>query len=143
LLGTLLSSGSLYCRAVSLLDDDQPALAPRPMANRVAPSPFLSGISAGRGYIEESKSPKEWDEKAVHTVDPRRRDEHIRRLTAAGIDIATVHKNDQFELRDWTDTHLRDGQFDQHRTLSLFQKSVRGAKGSSTCYGRGSDGRDS
>ncbi len=64
----------------------------------------------------------------MHTVDPRRRDEHIRRLASAGIDVAAVHKDGQFELRDWTDTHLRGGQFDQHKTLALFGRVVRDAK---------------
>jgi DcmR-like sensory protein len=57
----------------------------------------------------------ELGEKAVHTVDPRRRDEHIRRLASAGIDVTAVHKNGQFELRDCTDTHVRGGQFDLRR----------------------------
>jgi hypothetical protein len=70
----------------------------------------------------------ELGEKAVHTVDPRRRDEHIRRLASSGIDVAAVHKNDQFEVRDWTDTHLCGGQFDQHKTLALFERVVRDAK---------------
>lgn len=49
-------------------------------------------------------------EKAVHTVDPRRRDEHLQWLASAGID---VHKNNQFELRDWGDSHLYGGLFNQ------------------------------
>ncbi|HUL13036.1 MAG TPA: MEDS domain-containing protein [Methylococcaceae bacterium] len=65
---------------------------------------------------------------AVHTVDPRRRDEHIRLLATAGIDVAAAYKSDQFELRDWTDAHLRDGHFDQQKTLALFEKVLRDAK---------------
>jgi hypothetical protein len=67
-------------------------------------------------------------EKAFHTVDPQRRDEHLQRLALAGIDVTAIHRGGQFELRDWTDTHLRDGQFDQSRTLALFEKVRKDAR---------------
>lgn len=41
----------------------------------------------------------ECGEKAVHTVDPQRRDEHLRQLASAGIDLAAVRDRSQFELR--------------------------------------------
>ena len=43
-----------------------------------------------------------------------------------------IQKNDQLELRDWTNTHLYGGQFDAHRTLALFEKVVKGAKAKET-----------
>jgi hypothetical protein len=58
-------------------------------------------------------------EKAVHIVDPRRRADHVRRLTAIGIDVTTAQKDGQLELREWADAHLRDGSFDQARTLEI------------------------
>ena len=62
-------------------------------------------------------------EKAFHTIDPRQREEHIRRLTSAGIDIAAAHeKKCQIEIRDWTESHLRDGRFDQEQTLAFWKK---------------------
>ena len=64
----------------------------------------------------------ECGEKAVHTVDPRRRDEHLQRLASAGIDLEATRQNGQFELREWTDTHFQGGQFDPHRTLALFEE---------------------
>ena len=67
-------------------------------------------------------------EKAFHIVDPRRRDEHRQRLAVAGIDVPALHRGGQFELHDWTDTHLRDGQFDQNRTLALFEQVKKDAK---------------
>ena len=67
-------------------------------------------------------------EKAVHTVDPQRRDEHLRRLASGGIDVAAVRDSGQFELRSWTDTHLREGHFDQRRTLALFEAIVKDSK---------------
>src|SRR5882672_4691180 len=41
-------------------------------------------------------------EKAVHTVDPQRRDEHLKRLALVGFDITALHRSGQFELHDWT-----------------------------------------
>jgi len=60
-------------------------------------------------------------------IDPRRRDEHMQRLALAGIDLTAVEKNDQLELRDWSNTHLSGGQFDQRKTLALFERVVRDA----------------
>jgi hypothetical protein len=68
-------------------------------------------------------------EKAVHTVDPERCDDHLRRLEAAGIDVSTTRQHGQLELCSWSDTHLRDGDFDQHKTLALFADIVKKAKG--------------
>ena len=57
----------------------------------------------------------ELGEKAVHTVDPRRRDDHLRRLRSAGIDVDALQVNGQFELRDWNNTQLREERFDGAR----------------------------
>lgn len=59
-------------------------------------------------------------EKIVHTVDPVRLEDHLQRLASAGIDVAASRHNGQFDLFDWTQTHLLGGRFDQDRTLSLF-----------------------
>lgn len=63
--------------------------------------------------------------KVVHTVDPKRRDELIQRLAAEGIDVEALCETGQIELRDWYNTHLRDGQFDQYKTFDLFQGVVK------------------
>ena len=58
-------------------------------------------------------------EKAVHIIDPQRRDDHIRRLSDAGIDAAAAQHDGQLDLREWADAHLREGFFDPDRTLRL------------------------
>jgi MEDS: MEthanogen/methylotroph, DcmR Sensory domain len=58
-------------------------------------------------------------EKAIHIVDPLRRDEHLQRLRSVGIGADLAEQRGQLDLRPWTDAHLRDGFFDQHRTLRL------------------------
>lgn len=61
-------------------------------------------------------------EKAFHIVDPKLRSEHLRRLTSAGIDVATAESTGQFQLRNWEDAYLREGHFDQERMLALIQE---------------------
>jgi hypothetical protein len=70
----------------------------------------------------------ELGQKAVHTVDPRRCREHLQRLASAGIDLDLLRDNGQFELRDWSNTHLLGGRFDARTTLALFGEIVRDAK---------------
>ena len=67
-------------------------------------------------------------EKAVHIVNPARRDEHVRQLGSAGIDVAAVQENGQLDLLDWADAHLRGGHFDQNSTRSLMKEIRRRGK---------------
>jgi MEDS: MEthanogen/methylotroph, DcmR Sensory domain len=48
-------------------------------------------------------------EKAVHIIDPRRWDEHVRRLGEVGIDATAAQQAGQLDLRDRADAHLRGG----------------------------------
>jgi hypothetical protein len=67
-------------------------------------------------------------EKAFHIVDPRLREEHLRRLASAGIDVAAAEQRRQFELRNWADAYLREGHFDQDRMLALIQEVLEGGR---------------
>src|SRR5262249_34533383 len=67
-------------------------------------------------------------EKAFHIVDPARRDAHLQRLAAAGIDTAAAQQRGQFELCTWTEAHLRDGFFDSDRIGALIEAVVTGAR---------------
>src|SRR5262249_59271803 len=70
----------------------------------------------------------EHGEKAFHIVDPKLREEHLRRLESAGIDVATAEQSGQFELRNWADAYLRDGHFDQDKMMALLQEVLEGAR---------------
>lgn len=61
-------------------------------------------------------------DRAFHIVDPRRREEHLRRLQEAGIDVAAAEEKGQLEVRRWEDAYLRDGHFDQNRMLILIEQ---------------------
>ena len=64
----------------------------------------------------------ECGDKAIHVVNPEQRQDHLRRLAAAGIDSAAAQQRGQFELRTNTETYLRDGHFDQDRMLEVFEQ---------------------
>lgn len=57
-------------------------------------------------------------ERAWHIIDPAHRDEHVRRLGEAGIDVGAAEARGQFVLFDWSQTYLQDGRFNQDRTMS-------------------------
>jgi hypothetical protein len=67
-------------------------------------------------------------EKVVHTIDPDRLDDHLERLRCAGLDVAELQNNGQFEVRTWDNTHLSDGRFDQTKTLGLFEQVVKNSQ---------------
>lgn len=61
-------------------------------------------------------------ERAFHIVDPRLREEHLRRMTSAGIDATAAEQRGQFELRDWHETYLRGGRFDHEKLLGVMRE---------------------
>lgn len=67
-------------------------------------------------------------EKAFHIVDPKVREEHLRRLASADINVAAAERSGQFELRNWEDAYLREGHFDQDRMLTLIQEVLEGGR---------------
>ena len=61
-------------------------------------------------------------ERAFHIVDPDMREDHARRLRAAGIDVPTAQQRGQLEVRVWAEAYLREGHFDQDAMLALIQQ---------------------
>jgi hypothetical protein len=61
-------------------------------------------------------------DRAVHIVDPAKRDKHVQTLSAAGIDAKGSQDTKQLEVRRWEEAYLRDGHFDQNRMLALIQE---------------------
>jgi hypothetical protein len=58
-------------------------------------------------------------EKAVHIIDPRRREEHVRQLRSIGIDATAMQQVGQLDLHEWSDAHLRGRLFDPDRTRAV------------------------
>ena len=67
-------------------------------------------------------------DKAFHIVDPNHREEHLRRLAAADINVVAAEQTRQLEVRRWEDAYLRDGRFDQNRMLALIEEVLHAGK---------------
>ena len=64
-------------------------------------------------------------EKAIHIVDPELREDHLKRLTDAGINVARAMDSGQLEVRRWQEAYLRGEQFDQNAMLALIEEVLQ------------------
>jgi hypothetical protein len=64
-------------------------------------------------------------DKAFHLVDPERREDHLRRLADAGIDVEEAMGSGQLEVRLWQDAYLREDRFDQDAMLALIEEQLQ------------------
>ena len=64
-------------------------------------------------------------DKAFHLIDPGRRDDHLMRLAAAGIDVHEATASGQLEVRPWQDGPLHGERFDQDTWLAGFEDVLR------------------
>src|ERR1700751_5456522 len=64
-------------------------------------------------------------EKAAHVVDPENREEHLKRLAEAGIDVEKMMDAGQLEVVPWTDVYVRDHRFDQSAMLTAVEKLIQ------------------
>jgi MEDS: MEthanogen/methylotroph, DcmR Sensory domain len=64
-------------------------------------------------------------DKAFHIVDAELREEHLRRLAEAGIDVDQAMGTGQLELRRWQDAYLRGDRFDQDAMLALLEEVLQ------------------
>jgi len=76
-------------------------------------------------FIQEGLS---CGDKAVQVVNPEARQEHLRRLSGAGIDSTAHEQNGQLQIRINTEVYLRDGRFDQDRMLAAFEEMAASAR---------------
>jgi hypothetical protein len=64
-------------------------------------------------------------DKAFHLVNPELREEHLKRLAEAGINVQEVLDSGQLEVRSWQDAPLREGRFDQDTWLMSFEQVLQ------------------
>lgn len=64
-------------------------------------------------------------DKAFHLVDPKRREDHLRRLAGAGIDVEGATASGQLEVRPWEDGPLHGERFDQDTWMAGFEGVLR------------------
>jgi len=77
-----------------------------------------------RSFIKEGL---ERGEKAFHVVDPELREEHLKRLAEAGINVPQAIDTGQLEVRRWQDAYLRGDHFDQNAMLALIEQVLQSA----------------
>jgi hypothetical protein len=64
-------------------------------------------------------------DKAVHLVNPELREDHLKRLAEAGINVQDMTDTGQLEVRSWQDGPLCGGRFDQDTWLKSFEKVLQ------------------
>jgi hypothetical protein len=65
------------------------------------------------------------DDKAYHYVDPELREEHLRWLAEAGINVQEAMGTGQLEVQPWQDSTLRGGRFDLDTWLASFEQVLK------------------
>jgi hypothetical protein len=75
-----------------------------------------------RSFIKEGF---QQGDKAFHIVDPELRENHLKRLAEAGIDVEQAMGTGQLELRGWQDAYLRGDRFDQDAMLALLEEVLQ------------------
>ena len=60
-------------------------------------------------------------ERAFHLVDPKRREDHLKRLAGAGVDVESATASGQLEVHPWENGPLRGEEFDQDTWLAGFE----------------------
>src|SRR5260370_34302547 len=64
-------------------------------------------------------------EKATHIVDPEKREEHLKRLGEAGINVQQAMAAGRLEVLPWSDTYVRDHRFYQDAMLADVEKLIQ------------------
>ena len=67
-------------------------------------------------------------DRAFHIVDPEHRENHLRRLGEAGIDVEAAEASGQLSVLRWQDAYLRGGHFDQNAMLALIEEVLAAGK---------------
>jgi len=67
----------------------------------------------------------EQGDKAFHLVNPDLRDEHLRRLAEAGINVTEAMGTGQLEVRRWQEGYLQGGRFDLDSWLQSFESALQ------------------
>jgi hypothetical protein len=89
---------------------------------------FNSREEEYRTLLPFVKEGLEQGEKAFHIVDARHRQERLRRLEEAGVDLAEAEREGKVEVRVWEDAYLRDGHFDKDAMLALIEEILQSGK---------------
>lgn len=89
---------------------------------------FFNGIDEEHRILRSFlKDGFERGEKEFHIVDPQLREDHLKRLAQAGINVEQALESGQLEVRRWQDAYLRGDHFDQDAMLALIEEVFQSA----------------
>jgi hypothetical protein len=92
---------------------------------------FFNGIDEQHRVLRSFiKDGFDHGEKAFHVVDPELREDHLRRLAGAGIDVQHGMDTGQLEVRPWEHAYLRGERFDQDAMLALIEEVLKSSAAS-------------
>jgi DcmR-like sensory protein len=87
---------------------------------------FFNGIDEEHRVLRSFiKDGFDQGDKVFHLVDPKLREDHLKRLAEAGIDVQQGIDTGQLEVRPWQDAPLRGGRFDQETWLVSFEQVLQ------------------
>jgi hypothetical protein len=66
----------------------------------------------------------EQGEKALYFVDPEKSADYVLHFQNAGLDMATLLAQGQFDLRTWSEAQLRGGRFEMPAMLSMIEEAL-------------------
>jgi hypothetical protein len=67
-------------------------------------------------------------DKAFHIVNAQHREERLRRLEEAGVDLAEAERQGKVEVRVWEEAYLQGERFDQNAMLALIEEVLQSGK---------------
>src|SRR5258708_10012730 len=73
-------------------------------------------------------------EKAIHIVESENREEYLKGLSAAGINVQEAMETGRLEVLPWTDMYVRNHQFDQDAMLASVESLIQ--SGAAAGYAR-------
>jgi hypothetical protein len=73
-------------------------------------------------------------EKAIHIVESKSREEYLKGLAQAGIDVREAIETGCLDVLPWTDTYVRDHRFDQDGMLATVESLIQ--SGAAAGYAR-------
>lgn len=87
---------------------------------------FFNGIDEERRVLHRFiKDGFDQRDKAYHLVDPEQREEHLKWLTEAGIDVRTAMSTGQLEVRPWQDGPLSNVSLDPDTWIPEFEQALQ------------------
>jgi hypothetical protein len=116
-------------------EDASLTIAPDALAENRHVCAFFNGFDEQHRVLDQFiKDGIVQGEKASHIVDPEQREEHLRRLSDAGIGVEEAVSSGQLEVHPWQECYLCGGVFDEDAWLSTFERVLQ--SGPAEGYGR-------